>query len=365
LCLKSIPAIAKQYFQKPPIYQQILNMGWFWGSSDSSSDKATADPFQNLDPKLKEFLNKESPVKYTPTEARPAPPQTAQHVPTPTTTGRGPNALSQTTQDLTAQDEAPKSTEQLPTLYKDGRYAHLWKTYTPQSAVEASTKSDAEKISDVLEGYKYRRAAIGRAALENCALEQEDVNRCFRQGGFVAKVTLCRDENKQLERCVVMQQKFLKALGYLSTLDRSEAEEERIQMHADRLYHRMLEQEERVHEAEKKGLPIPVFEPLITPKAQAPMPKPEAVAAETDPKAVIARLPEKLKTQIEEELKGLHGLEREISEKALVAEIQAGKEVKGSLKHIYQETEEERRRRKEEGRETITDRLSGMLGGRK
>ena len=77
-------------------------------------------------------------------------------------------------------------------VFKDGRYKHLWATYQPQSTVEASVKSDAEKIADVLEGYKYRKAEIGRAALENCAFEQEDVNVCFASGGLKQRLTMCK-----------------------------------------------------------------------------------------------------------------------------------------------------------------------------
>ena len=71
-------------------------------------------------------------------------------------------------------------------------------TYQPQNQVEAEGKSDQEKINDVLEGYNYRKAEIGRAALENCALEQWDVNECFRSGGWHSRLTMCRAENKKL-----------------------------------------------------------------------------------------------------------------------------------------------------------------------
>ena len=90
-------------------------------------------------------------------------------------------------------------------LFPDGRYAHLWKTYQSKSEIENANKSDQEKISDVLEGFKYRKAEIGRAALENCALEQWDVNDCFKNGGWGSRLTMCRDENRKLERCYMMQ----------------------------------------------------------------------------------------------------------------------------------------------------------------
>lgn len=46
---------------------------------------------------------------------------------------------------------------------------------------------------------------IGRAALENCALEQSEVNECIKNGGWMKRMTLCRQENKAFERCYVMQ----------------------------------------------------------------------------------------------------------------------------------------------------------------
>lgn len=71
--------------------------------------------------------------------------------------------------------------------------------------MDAEGKSDQEKINDVLEGYNQRKANIGRAALENCALEQDAVNECFRSGGVKARLTMCRAENRQLDRCYVVQ----------------------------------------------------------------------------------------------------------------------------------------------------------------
>lgn len=174
-------------------------MGWFWGSSDSNGSKPSPeDPLRNLDPTLRDFLAKESPVKYSssnpPAEARAAPssvPQSDEHsIP-----------KNQASENQSEQEsKAPPQS-----LYKDGRYSHLWSTYQPQAEVEASFKSDAEKISDVLDGYKQRKAEIGRAALENCALEQWDVNECFRNGGIASRLTMCRAENRKFERCYIVQ----------------------------------------------------------------------------------------------------------------------------------------------------------------
>jgi hypothetical protein len=177
-------------------------MGWFWGSSDDKYANKSQDPLRDLDPSLREFLAKESPVKYSssnPPSSTSPPPTTPQ--PSQTTEGPESRTLSPaSSSDATKQNRLPAAS-----LYQDGRYAELWKTYQSQSETEVAGKSDQEKINDVLEGYKYRKAEIGRAALENCALEQWDVNECFRTVSWSRTLNLCRTENKKFERCYLMQ----------------------------------------------------------------------------------------------------------------------------------------------------------------
>lgn len=168
-------------------------MGWFdgWTGSQSSG----GDPLQKLDPKLRDFLEREAPVKYeqSQTQSRPSPTPEA---PAP------PQAV-----DATVSPEADQQRPTVPpqSLYQDGRYAHLWKTYRPQAAVEAETKSDHEKLMDVLEAYKDRKAEIGKAALENCALEQEAWSECMKSGDITARMTMCRDAVRKFERCYTLQ----------------------------------------------------------------------------------------------------------------------------------------------------------------
>ena len=179
----------------------IATMGWFWGSPDNKDGNKSQDPLRDLDPSLREFLAKESPVKYSssnppstsPVPVAPKPPQSAQ-----ASESRNPNPTPES--DATKENKVPAAS-----LYQDGRYAELWKTYQSQSETEAAGKSDQEKINDVLEGYKYRKAEIGRAALENCALEQWDVNECFRNVSWSRTLNMCRTENRKLERCYLMQ----------------------------------------------------------------------------------------------------------------------------------------------------------------
>jgi len=167
-------------------------MGWFWEASDDSGNGKKPDALKGLDPSLQDFLKKESPVKYGSSNPPAAPEERA----------KAPETASApaTESDPNAPPEIPQQS-----LYKDGRYAHLWKTYKPQAEVEAEGKSDQERMMDVLEGYKYRRQEIGRIALENCAFEQLEVSDCFRKGGWSAKTSMCRNENRKFERCYMMQ----------------------------------------------------------------------------------------------------------------------------------------------------------------
>jgi hypothetical protein len=348
-------------------------MGWFWGSSDGNqSSSGEEDPLRNLDPSLRDFLAKESPVKYTPSGTHsPAPPVQA---PTPSKPANEAAATKKSAED--GESKVPAQS-----LYQDGRYAHLWKTYQSQAEVDSAGKSDQEKINDVLEGYKYRKAEIGRAALENCALEQWEVNECFRSGGWQSRVTLCRKENKELERCYMMQavwfnirwsmiqytdrlQKFLKALGYLSTFNQPELDE-RIQMHADTLYHRMLDREAQIEAAKEAGKPIPTFPPILSAQKPATASPTQAVDQTTsEPDIKPSDLSPAVQAQLKKRLEGLDDKERELEEQAIAAEIRAGEQVAGQLGKIYQKQEEERRQRKEQGRETMGDKLSSLFGSR-
>lgn len=172
-------------------------MGWFWGSSDSGDANKSKDPLRDLDPSLRDFLKKESPIKYNDSN----PP--AEPTPRPGPPSPSPEPVSASPSVPSAAEEEPRVPKE--SLFADGRYAHLWKTYESQESVENANKSDQEKITDVLEGYKYRKAEIGRAALENCANEQWDVNDCFRNGSWGSRLTMCRAENRKLERCYMVQ----------------------------------------------------------------------------------------------------------------------------------------------------------------
>ncbi|KAJ4165028.1 hypothetical protein LMH87_006677 [Akanthomyces muscarius] len=306
-------------------------MGWlpsiFGGGSSS-------DPISKLDPKLREFLDKESPVKYNKSKAQPAASSSA----TPPTT----------------QDAAPPVTDSTnntvpsESLYQDGRYAHLWKNYRPLAQIEEETTTEQEKLVKILDGYKERKQAIGIAAMENCAVQQEEWINCMKNGSWADQLQMCRHQVHRYERCYTMQSRFLRALGYGSVMDRSPQVEEDIQMHADKLFNRMLDHEKAVAKAKEEGRPVPVFDSVV-PKPSAQLPRPNEEVEKTW-RDSLAKLPED---------------ERAAEEAALRADYQTKEDVAKNIKELRDATKKERDARQAAGEATLTDTLSALWGGGK
>ncbi len=172
-------------------------MGWFWGTTSTATTTATADapkaasdnPVRQLDPSLRDFVQDQSPGKYVPIAS-------TQRAEEPTYREQLPRVEPQQWSETGVPPQA---------LYQDGRYTEIWQTYKPLEEIEAANKTDQEKLMDIVEGWKDRKAQIGRAALENCSLEQIAVSDCFRFGGWKSRMTMCRAENKTFERCYVTQ----------------------------------------------------------------------------------------------------------------------------------------------------------------
>ncbi|EFW99579.1 hypothetical protein CMQ_7947 [Grosmannia clavigera kw1407] len=353
-------------------------MGWFdslFGSSESSASRSS-DPLAQLDPKLRQFLEKESPVKYHPGRSDAAVADERQSVRQEAETASASATSSSSSSTTSTSAAAASTTSSNPivpaqSLYPDGRYADIWKTYRPLAEIEAETKSDHERLMDVLDGYQERRAQIGRAALENCALEQVDWNTCIRSGPLSSRLTMCHAEMKKFERCYNMQsvcftspifvsvffltaQRLLKALGYLSTYERPPAEDERIQVHADALYHRMLDQEAAVELAKIEGRPAPVVSMDVgisgLPAAASP--------------PIPADVPEDMRKDWAERLAGVPENERPAEEAAMRAELQARLELTGRVARLRAAQAAEREQRKAEGRATLSDRVSGLVWGK-
>lgn len=154
----------------------------------------------------------------------------------------------------------------------------------------------------------------------------------------------------------------MKALGYLSTYDRPPEVDERIQMHADTLYHRMLDQEKAMEAAKAEGKPLPSFPPLLSSKSKSTTTS--TLHNLEDNKFKASDLPASVQKGFKKRLEGLNDEERDVEERAIKAEIQAGEQVAASLGTIYEKQAEERKLRKEQGKETIGDKLSSVFGFR-
>ncbi len=183
-------------------------MSWFWGKSQPSSggegqskEIAGADPVKHLDPKLRKYLEKEAPAKYDALATSEAASETVPY--------KDQVSLSGTTQKWSESGVPPQA------LYQDGRYSDLWKTYQPLEAIENATKTDQDRLLDIVDGLKERKVQISRAALENCSFEQTLVSDCFKFGGWKSRMTMCRAENKVFERCYLTQA----VCTYLDILD--------------------------------------------------------------------------------------------------------------------------------------------------
>lgn len=282
-------------------------MGWFWGGK-RNNDK---DPTKSLDPVLKEFLNSQQPRPYIPAEAAPQPPS-----PPPSPDSPPPKRPSG---DRSLPDTNVKHSPDRPvpaeSLFPDGRYAHLWSTYTPQDSITASTTTPLERI---VSARKDRRDLLHRAALENCAFEHELQQTCFTSGSAAARakarLTMCREETKAFNRCYSLQGKFLQALGFMSRSGSTDDEEERIQMHADKLYHRMMDYEAAVDVAKRSGAPIPPLSSIFD--ASRPAPSIEQLA-----------LPRSVQGKLKQPLSELPPHERELAVQAALEEAK--------MTHLY------------------------------
>ncbi|KAL1894679.1 hypothetical protein Sste5346_005651 [Sporothrix stenoceras] len=338
-------------------------MGWFdglFGGGSSNTGGSSSDPLAKLDPKLREFLQKESPLKIQQEEQA----QKQQQEKSQQSQQSQPPHTSQPTAVNPAQPGVPSES-----LYQDGRYADLWKTYRPLAAVEADTKTEHERLMDVLDAYKDRRAQIGRAALENCALEQIEWNECIKHGPLTSRMTMCNAEMKKFERCYNMQSRLLKALGYLNAYGRSPEQDERVQIHADALFHHMLEQEAAVEKAKAEGKPVPAvdFANIALPKVGATTTANGTTSVTAAVKALPPigsdpSIPEDLRKQWSEKLSKMPEAERPAEEAAMRAELAAHAEMSERVTELRAAQAAAREQRKAEGKATIKDRVSGLFG---
>lgn len=154
---------------------------------------------------------------------------------------------------------------------------------------------------------------------------------------------------------MLFQQRLLKALGYLNALDAGAGVEERIQMHADKLYHQMIDQERAAAQAEKEGKPLPKYEPLIPQQAVK-----DAKAAEESGAALMS---EAAKKRVKDKLDKMDKRERDAEKAAIEAEIEAKAVMVAKIKDLWKEQEVEREERKARGEETYWDKTASFFKG--
>jgi hypothetical protein len=306
-------------------------MGWFWGGNkNNDNDK---DPTKSLDPTLKEFLDSQQPRPYIPAQAPPL-----QTLPTPQPIDPSPPPPKRPSTDTTLSDtnskDAPANPVPTESLFPDGRYAHLWSTYTPQDTLTASSTTPLERL---VSARKDRRDLLHRAALENCAFEHELQQTCFSAGTAAqrakARLTMCREEGKAFNRCFSLQTKFLQALGYMGRAASTDEEEERIQMHADKLYHRMMDYEASVHEARRTQGPIPPLSSVF--EASKPAPSVDELKA----------LPGNLQRRLKQPLEELAPHERELAVAAALQEAKMTYLYTDEMRRFAEDMDKKRRER--------------------
>lgn len=217
-------------------------MGWFWGSNDE-------DPVKKLDPGLRKYLENEAPKKYVPGS-----PAAEEQVQQPKASSSEPDASS----------TAPAAPSQ--SLYPDGRYADLWKTYKPPAADEVGPETSG--VPAMKAQNKQRHGMLKRAAMESCSIENETYHLCLQSPTMGERLTACQEKSKAFTRCYATQSKFLQALGYAASRQWDDEREERIQLHADKLYHQMLDYENQVEEAKEAGREPPPLTSLFNSQAK-------------------------------------------------------------------------------------------------
>jgi hypothetical protein len=314
-----------------------------------------------LDSSLRDFLEKESPSKQGNEEHES---QSSSHNRKGKSEARQPHEEVQVPGANAAAPVAPPQS-----LYQDGRYAHLWKTYQNYEALENAGKTDADRLADIVRGYKERKAEIGRAALENCVEFQIGIKECFATGTWAQRAGMCKMENRAFNRCFEMQSRFLKALGYLA-IQRSPEDDERIQMHADKLYYEMLDRERKIQEAKAQGLEEPNLPPLIqADKTMEALGKDSAWARAReqarkvglDELKLSSFTPEK-QTEIKARIHGKSKAEQDLELQLVVGETRATIDWAERIKEQMEEERKNRADRRARGKETFGDTIKRYWG---
>ena len=289
---------------------------------------------------------------------------------------------SQPSQPTSSNETSSRPNHAKRSAFSDGRYDHLWSTYRSPTEVDSTNKTDQEKASDLLDFHRHRNESIKSAAMENCSPELFAQWDCTRGGPWARRATMCRAEQKEIGRCLMMQGRFLRALGYLSEHGRPPEVEEDVQLHADDLYRKMLRMEKMAKEARDAGVqeeeaaklareaetvkaltaPVPTKGEIAL-KGQVFFPR-DAVDKPDDPalpaEAEVLK-PEAIK-DIKDKLKALGPLERALERAAIANDIKHATTTMQGYDFHQQKAQREREERRVAGTATLGDRISGLLG---
>ncbi|KAF1990501.1 hypothetical protein K402DRAFT_348670 [Aulographum hederae CBS 113979] len=316
-------------------------MGWFWGPSPP------ADPTKSLDPSLREFLDRETP---------PEPP--------PSKRTKAATAM----EELKAAEAARASPDgrnaagvPAQSLYQDGRFADIWKTYTPLTAIQAETKNDQERLRDLIDDWEDTKIKVAQTARENCSFEEMAQNECFKHGPLSSKMTMCLAERRAMNRCYEMQMKFLRALGYLNVAGDEEAGNE-VQMHAYALYHKMLDQEKLRKDAKKRGEPEPELAPVMSRQnLQKVLPAgvPYSAAEEME---ILESVTQVRRERYQSDVNKMTVEERELELRLIAAEARQSAAIAARYVGLQEEQKEKRQARAEAGKSTFGDKVFKMWG---
>lgn len=209
--------------------------------------------------------------------------------------------------------------------------------------------------------------------MENCALEYMEQFECFRNPKtWWSLGTMCNAESRRFNRCYDVQSKFLKALGYLTLDARSPDEDEKIQMHADKLYQQMLQQEAAIEKAEAEGKEPPKFESVLSkaniaramagkPTTITPLPKQGSAQAEAEDEIWSQIRPEARK-KYEESIAKLPPKDQEFERMAILGELKAQTGMAKQVEETFVEERINRMKRKEAGQATIGDTIKSWWG---
>jgi len=130
-------------------------------------------------------------------------------------------------------------------------------------------------------------------------------------------------------------------------------------MHADTLYHRMLDQEKQIEEAKAEGKSIPVFAPLVSSVKQRSTAATKATIQKIE--KPLSQLSPENQALFQKRMEGLNAEERELEERAFKAELETGRELASAYVSIMAKQDAEREQRKIEGKETIGDKFTAAF----